>query len=185
MTQFIAKKLKLSLLVGACVLLGNQGAIAGSTSMLDSNKPNAEYLFVESADKVYIKVDNSKDGTYTITLKNVDPLVTYFSDRPIRNAGELTVDKFLEIWQNDSNDSFKKNPPNAVLHAKKGDLFTDEHVFNFAIELSNPVYNKKERSLTFVAKPLPGNIDPMPNSITLHHVSLFIDSVCLTCWGGN
>ncbi len=181
-TKKIASSICLSILMFSISPLA-----MGSTTLKGlspKNKhPKEEYLFVESADKATIKIIPGKDKTYTIVLKNIDPFVTYFSDRPIRDAGELSIEKFIEMWHHKNVNSFRENPPNAVLHAKKGGFFSDVQVFNFAIIVTEPYYDKKSGTLSFTAKPLPGNVDSLPESETFHHVSIFIDSVCLTCWG--
>jgi len=42
------------------------------------------------------------------------PNVIYFSDRPARKAGHLSLEKFVESW-NKGSDSFKADLPNATL----------------------------------------------------------------------
>jgi len=178
-------KLGLIVLVFVAILSISPYTFASTAAkhIVKKNKHEGTYLFVQSSTKATIKVNKNHEETYTITLKNVDPLVTYFSDRPIRNAGEVSMDKFLTLWYHKNENSFKITPPNAVLHAKKTNFFSPDHVFNFAIEITNPHYDRKSNTLIFIAKPLPGNVDPLPDFETLHHVSVFIDSVCLTCWG--
>lgn len=141
------------------------------------------YLFVQSAKKASIKANNSKEKTYTIVLENTDPLITYFADRPIRNAGEMPLYEFMELWYHKNVNSFEKNPPNAVLHVKQTKIFTNDQVYDYALELSAPHYDKKLRKLTFTAKVLPGNVDKIPDNAVFDHVTLFIDSVCISCWG--
>ncbi len=70
----------------------------------DSENPG--YLFVLSATSGSLKGD-------TLTLNGV-PNVIYFSDRPARKAGHMSVSKFVEMW-NKQSDSFKADPPNATL----------------------------------------------------------------------
>ncbi len=70
----------------------------------DSKEPS--YLFVLSAASGSLKGD-------TLTLNGV-PNVIYFSDRPDRVAGHISLEKFVESW-NKGSDSFKADPPNATL----------------------------------------------------------------------
>ena len=70
----------------------------------DSEKP--QYLYVMSA------TSGSFDGE-TLTLTGV-PSVVYFSDRPYRITGHLSVEKFVELW-GEGADSFAADPPNATL----------------------------------------------------------------------
>ncbi len=73
--------------------------------VIDDSK-NTGYLFVISG------TSGSLDGD-TLTLNGV-PNVIYFSDRPARKAGHLSLEKFVESW-NKGSDSFKADPPNATL----------------------------------------------------------------------
>lgn len=159
------------------------------SSSITKHKHEA-YLFVQSAKKVTIKANPetahlTRAKTYTIALEGTDPLITYFSDRPIRNAGEMPLVKFMKLWYQNDKNSFAENPPNAVLHVKKTRFFSENEVYDYALELSNARYNEKNKILTFTAKVLPGNVDKIPDYGVFDHVSLFIDSVCLTCWGGK
>jgi len=54
-----------------------------------------------------------------LTLNGV-PNVIYFSDRPARKAGHMSLSKFVEIWDKGS-DSYKADPPNATLSVLKKD----------------------------------------------------------------
>jgi len=66
----------------------------------DSKEPR--YLFVISG------TSGSLDGD-TLTLNGV-PNVIYFSDRPARIAGHISLEKFVYSW-NKGSDSFKADPP--------------------------------------------------------------------------
>jgi len=70
----------------------------------DSENPG--YLFVLSATSGSLKGD-------TLTLNGV-PNVIYFSDRPARKVGHISVSEFIEMWDKGV-DSFKADPPNATL----------------------------------------------------------------------
>ena len=74
----------------------------------------ASYLFVLRAATGVITKTN---GGYKLTLKGMDDKVLYFSDRPERKAGFITVTQFMDNWSK-GNDSFKETPPNAaIVHA--------------------------------------------------------------------
>ena len=67
----------------------------------------ATLLFVQNAEGV-----TYRDGR--LTLDGVSPTTIFFSDRPERVAGHVTVADFLRSWSEGA-DSFEKDPPNAVL----------------------------------------------------------------------
>lgn len=58
-------------------------------------------------------VGNEKEG-YKLILEESNDTVIWFADRPIREAGSLHISNFLKTWDK-GEDSFKKDPPNAVL----------------------------------------------------------------------
>lgn len=126
----------------------------------------ASFLFVLRADTGVI---SKTDSGYTLTLKGMDDKVLYFSDRPVRKAGFITMTKFMGEWAK-GNNSFKANPPNAaIVHAA---LKSNETGIAQAIpvELSDPVITAN--GWMFHLKDLRGKI-----SIGSYNgVSVFVDS---------
>ncbi len=120
------------------------------------NKDKPEYLYVLSA-----KSGSFDDGT--LTLNDV-PMVIYFSDRPYRIAGHISLKKFVENWDKGSN-SFKSDPPNATLSILGVDRNT-----NVVIEISAPVI--KQDIVIFKVCILEGSLP-----IKFAHASLFLDIV--------
>ena len=109
---------------------------------------------------------SAKSGTFengTLTLNDV-PLVIYFSDRPARISGQLSIQVFEQGWRTGT-DSFKADPPNATLSilAESGDK-------NIVVELSEPNVVVEEDKISFKVKVLDGEL---PESFG--HSSLFID----------
>ena len=101
-------------------------------------KQKVSFLFVLRANNGVIA---KTDGGYTLTLKGMDDKVLYFSDRPVRKAGFITMTQFMSDWAAGKN-SFQTNPPNAaIVHAA---LKTNEKGIAQAIpvELTNPVVSK-------------------------------------------
>lgn len=165
-----------------CFLITNHcKANTHSPTHVNKVKIEESYLFVQSASEALIKLN--QDNTYTITLKNIPAFITYFTDRPSRKAGTFAIDKFLSFWELKMTDGFKANPPNAVLHAIQVGTMTDDIIFNFPVELTNPVYDKAHMTLTYTAKSLSSNAVSLPLDGHLKHVTLFIDDACLSCWG--
>jgi hypothetical protein len=89
-----------------------------------------ELLFVQNA--TGIAYDKAKG---TLRMKNIARSTLFFTDRPVRMAGQYhTRDEFLPAWS-EGPDSFAKNPPNAtlsLLEVGKADLQ------NVVINLKNP-----------------------------------------------
>ncbi|MCH7519687.1 MAG: hypothetical protein IH964_11775, partial [Candidatus Dadabacteria bacterium] len=117
---------------------------------------NTGYLFVISG------TSGSLDGD-TLTLNGV-PNVIYFSDRPARKVGHISVSEFIEMWDK-GGDSFKADPPNATLSVLKKDGAN-----NVVVELISVV--QKSGSVIFKVAVLEGTI---PEGFRT--TSLFIDVV--------
>ena len=84
----------------------------------------AEHVIDNSNEPQYLFTLASKSGTFegdTLTLKGI-PLVVYFSDRPVRVAGHITLEKFAGMWDKGV-DNFKVDPPNAeiAIYDESGD----------------------------------------------------------------
>ena len=128
------------------------GLVFAENVIDDSKYPG--YLYVMSG------TSGSLDGD-TLTLNGV-PNVIYFSDRPARKAGHLSLEKFVEMWDK-GDDSFKADPPNATLSVLKKD-----GAKNVVVELMNP--KVKAGSISFNVKVLQGEV---PKSFG--HSTLFVD----------
>jgi hypothetical protein len=105
-----------TLLVGVCLLL--------LASYSSAETDDVELLFVQSA------TSGSFDGT-TLTLGGIAS-TSYFSDRPNRIAGQMGTDTFVGQWA-EGKDSFKSDPPNAVLS-----VLGESGASDSVVELSNP-----------------------------------------------
>lgn len=109
---------------------------------------------------------SAKSGTYekgTLTLKDV-PLVVYFSDRPHRISGMLSIQVFAQGWDQGP-DSFKADPPNGTLS-----ILGEDGDTNVVVELSDPNVMVKEGTISFKVRVLQGEL---PKSFK--HSTLFID----------
>lgn len=95
-------KSRLTAAVTLCVAMTSAAAQA-------EDQPEVQLMFVHTA--AGIEVDATAQ---TLRLKNVEPQVLYFSDRPQRVAGHLDMDGYLEEWKA-GEDNFGEDPPNAVL----------------------------------------------------------------------
>ncbi len=83
----------------------------GFTRTKAAEEPKIELMFVQTAED--LEVDKEAG---TLRLVNVMPQALYFSDRPERLAGHLTMDKYLEEWTSKAGpDNFGGDPPNATL----------------------------------------------------------------------
>ena len=132
--------------------------------MLLSGFSFAEHVIDDSQNPQYLLSLASTSGSFeddTLVLKGV-PLVVYFSDRPVRKAGHMSLENLVELWDSGTN-NFNDNPPNAELsiYDKKGDMHS-------VLILSKPELNGDD--ISFKVKVFHGKI---PESFG--HSTLFID----------
>ena len=140
-------------------ILGVSAQLASANPVInDADAP--QFLYTMSA-----KSGMYKDGK--LTLKDV-PLVVYFSDRPHRISGMLSLEVFAQGWDQGP-DSFKADPPNGTLS-----IMGKDGVTNVVVELSDPNADVMKGSVTFDVRVLDGQ---MPESFET--ATLFVDNVLL------
>lgn len=163
------------------LLISNAVLASSVQQTLPHNSVPLNVSFVQTAPESQFAIIDKKNGLYKLTLQDVSPRTTYFSDRPNRVVGQFINTEFLAKW-NQGKDNFKQNPPNAVLSAAIHNQADQDQFVNVVVELSNPVYSNAKHSLTYDAKLLDNNNHPITN-VPLHHAILFIDEACLSCVG--
>jgi hypothetical protein len=127
---------------------------AAMAEQVTSSKNNPQFLYAMSAKSGSFKGD-------TLTLKDV-PVVVYFSDRPNRLVGHMSLKKFVASW-NKGPGSFKADPPNAALS-----IFDGDKAFNVVVELKSSKII--DGAIQFKIKMLKGKV---PSSFKIS--SLFVD----------
>lgn len=155
------------------VLMGALLAIAVGglpyTASAQSSTPSKEtaadqkvqLMFVQTADDLKV---NPKEQT--LRLVNVNQQTLYFSDRPKRVAGNLTMPAYLDEWTAMAgSDNFTNDPPNATLSVYEGSRQDNTLV---VVEISHPVVDGKD--LIYKYKVIEGKL-PKEGGAT----SLFID----------
>jgi hypothetical protein len=105
-----------------------------------------EFLFVQTAKNI-----TYKDGV--LTLRDISPVTVFFSDRPKRIVGHVRNDLFFKKWT-EGNNSFKSDPPNAVLSVLSGNTLPTETV----VVLNNPRLDGS--SVSYDVRTLKGTIPP-------------------------
>lgn len=119
------------------------------------------YLFVQQAQSATVSGDR-------LVLTGLTPSTYYFTDHPDRAAGHLRHTDFAALWQQDTPDSFRNDPPNAAL-TTPGQV-DDEPI---VMELLGADYDG--RSMTFRFSMIAGKL---PQSA--RDVAVFIDT---SDWG--
>ncbi|MCU0788214.1 MAG: glycine zipper family protein [Verrucomicrobia bacterium] len=130
-----------------------------SATSLERQEAAVSLLFVQSARGLAY---NQTKGT--LTLENVSPVVTFFSDRPHRIAGHVLLEGFLQAWAEGS-DSFQKDPPNVEVS-----ILEPDGIRSAVVELSDPKADANQ--LTYNVKVLEGELPATGGAC-----SLFIDGL--------
>ena len=104
----------------------------------DHNGKTKSYLFVQNASSGTFLPDGN--GNYTLTLKGISSQTVYFSDRPVRDAGQISTGAFVE-----GSCFSTQNPPNAAIDVMDGDESSDLVI----AELLNPVYDAEAKTLQY------------------------------------
>ncbi len=148
--------MRLILILCMTIVLG-MGVVLAQANPVINEADAPKFLYTMSA----------KSGTYEngrLTLNDV-PLVVYFSDRPARISGQLSIQVFEQGWRQGP-DSFKADPPNATLS-----ILSEDGNKNIVVELSEPDVKVKEDTISFKVRVLDGDLPK-----TFEHSTLFIDS---------
>ena len=118
----------------------------------DVNSTNSELIYIQQAKVAELLHNPDRLGTYLLKLSGNDKTLVYFSDKPDRVAGTLTLAQFVKTWQ--SSTSTQDNQPNAVISYMEFKATTEYGVGADILQLSNPKYDAGTDTVTFVAKPL-------------------------------
>ena len=140
---------------------------SASATVLDEYKKPPSFLFVVQAKEAVLKPVDDDLHRYTLSMKltdeNVGKIIA-FTDRPYRIVKMMTTKQLLDLWGEGKN-SFKADPPNAVLSANGFDARI--------VILESMIINKEQLTYTLV------QTDPSTPSlkgINMAHVILTIDS---------
>lgn len=118
-----------------------------------------QLMFVQSA-------ESFKADANTLRLINASPQTIYFSDRPVRVAGHITMPAYLEEWTAAAGpNNFSSDPPNATLSVYEAGQESNTLTI---VEISEPVVDGKD--LVYHYKLIEGKV-PSAGGAT----ALFID----------
>ncbi len=120
--------------IAAAVLIAAAAPLTSSLSLAETKEEKAkekvQLMFVQTADD--LKADDK-----TLRLVNVGKQTLYFSDRPVRVAGHLTMPAYLDEWKAGAGpDNFANDPPNATLSVYEGGKAENTLT---VVEISHPV----------------------------------------------
>ena len=132
-----------------------------STFVFAADKPKEEWLFVHTAQEA--------QATSITLVMPISREIFSFTDRPYRKHSYLTGDKFASLWSDSRSDSFKLDPPNAVLTWIEEGVIKEVEVVitNATSDIKNITYTLKNNHTL---------------NAELKDVSIFIDGMqCSPC----
>jgi hypothetical protein len=122
------------------------------------SQPKEEWLFVHTADEA--QVTNNTTIVMPVTRD-----IFAFTDRPYRKHAYMTGEQFASLWADSGSNSFKTDPPNAVLTWVEGeDVKEAEVVITGASIDGNSITYTRKYSATI-------------RDGTLKSVSLYVDAL--------
>ncbi|MEZ4504540.1 MAG: hypothetical protein R2848_01470 [Thermomicrobiales bacterium] len=133
--------------------LATHGVAAHDEGTPSAAGDETAYLFVQSGFTSGM-LDQATDGvqSWMLTLQGAPAQTVFFSDRPARIAGSVSTERFLELLDFSSDD-----PPNAALV-----IDTESGADVVILELTDPVYDAGDATLTYIAKIL--DVDVLESS---------------------
>ena len=127
----------------------------------------------KAASRLYVQ--DAGGGTLTETtlvLSGVDESTPWLTDRPYREAGQITTAEFVVLFSEEGANSFAADPPNADFTCESGG-----EVVNQVVTLTHPVLDETAGTLTYTVALVPnGAGGDFPTEITCDgDAHLFID----------
>lgn len=129
----------------------------GSTSAKGSIQ---NILFIQTAREAVIERDlGEARGTYSLTLKGVQPNLAYFGDQPQRLAGKVPLDTFLNDWSRGRGVMSYSGAAGGLNGALVTTSTTPSNVTDVSeslIILSEPSYDARTQELKFTIRNMSG-----------------------------
>ncbi|MGQ3889610.1 hypothetical protein ACQUW5_11320 [Legionella sp. CNM-1927-20] len=146
-------------------------ALIGNFLLLIANftwAMNSNFLFLQHASTG--ELIKNKDNSYSLTLRDVPPCISYFTDKPKKQAGILPLSQFIELLAGKNlRNHFSAILPNATLAM----MSTSGQPQNFIALLSKPHYIENN-TITYQLKIRSKNPVLTGN---MKYISMFIDDV--------
>ena len=128
-------------LLTAAALAAAATPLTALLSLARAADEKVQLMFVQSAES--LKADDK-----TLRLVNVSPQTIWFTDRPVRKAGHVTMTNYMKEWTAAAGkDNFSKDPPNATLSVyepgQADNTLTVVEIFDLVVQGKDLVYRYK------------------------------------------
>jgi hypothetical protein len=140
-----------------------------------TNVNTISLLFIQTAKNGTLRKINTSSTCYTLKLWPANETVHYFSDEPAKEAGELTTQQFLTIWQPQNSTTHSSFEPNVAIEGSIVSNTKAKKIYNSGATLSDAQYSVKDNSFTYKACPISNS--HYLQTADLNNVTIFIDSM--------
>ncbi len=124
---FCLSLLAVALLAGSATSFAHQSTSVGKEQTARAKQSKASVLFVTEGPIAQMAPVEGQAGTYTFTMpiRTAKQPVIWFTDRPARDAGTLSMRNFVGLWSAKGTNTFTTDPPNvAIVYTSGGKLKT-------------------------------------------------------------
>ena len=146
-------------------LIAITAAVFFSTSAIAEDAKPAEWLFVHTAQTAEMTLD-------TTLVMPVTRDIFAFTDRPNRMHAYMNAHEYVSLWDEGEGDTFKADPPNAVLTWVDGDEMKEAELLILSAETVS-----HGRAIAYEVKLEAGDVV----SGKLRAASFFVDDKHLKC----
>jgi len=157
--------------------LGIAGMLASSVGFAAEQCPAGTKIFYTQIASKAALSPTKKSDIYKLTLSGVPKQVVWFTDRPCRKSGRISLGQFVKLWDTKKANSFGKVHPNGsfVYSIKAKNEAIDEHDVE-VLELIKPKIGKSG-TLTYTVKLLNKNSRlRIEHPEAIQTAALFVDS---------
>jgi hypothetical protein len=178
-------------------VITNQAVAQDSTN---ARKPS--YLFAFEGQKAKLRPagNNTNKLILRMPIRGSNHKVTWFTDRPTRDAGHIDMNEFLQFWASDEANGFKDNPTNVAITFGEETLIaemidpevvigaggTKSLVSTLKLLNATKIYGLKEGSKGMTAHARRAGANSYSGASELKEISVFVDQACVinpNAWG--
>lgn len=167
--------IKKTCFIGLCAAVVAFTSWAWASS--NQSAKDSSLLYSQSTATAIVKKEADRT---TLSLQDIPTHTIWFTDRPNRSAGRISVQNYLKKSWHQGKNSFSMNHPNAIImYFPKNNSKFSEHK-HFVAELSEPVLSDNASTLTYTIKAVHGDSGTFPSAGKIYNVFMLIDNG--SCW---
>lgn len=125
---------------------------ASASSTIGTSAP-VRVSFIQTAMHATLESIPGQPNTYTLTLYNISPYITYYLNRPNRATGLATVKNYVAAWGSGADNMIQDNP-NAVIYAGQINGQPNQALTSYVVQISNPNFTPSSNQISYVVSAL-------------------------------